>query len=85
MPNRMSTTIATVRAALPARPTPWTSEARATIAIVNVMARPSTIPSGRRRPPAALAERIAGSTGRTQGVTAVAPPATIATRMSRII
>ncbi len=72
-PNR--TTIASVRAAPPASPTPLTSWASATIAIVNVSARPSTIPAGRRRPPIALADSSAGSTGSTHGVIAVPAPA----------
>ena len=52
-----------------------TSCASATIAIVNVSARPSTIPSGRRRPPTALADSSAGTTGSTHGVIAVPAPA----------
>ncbi len=74
-PNAISTTIAIVRAAPLARPTPLTSWASATIAIVNVVARPSTIPSGRRRPPTALADSSAGRTGSTHGVIAVPAPA----------
>jgi hypothetical protein len=77
-PKPISTTSASTRTPLPARPTPCTNEASATTAIVNVSASPSTMPSGRRRPPAALADRSAGSTGSTQGVTAVAAPATSA-------
>src|SRR5579875_1040697 len=84
-PNAMRTTIATVRAALPPTPTPETIRASATIVTVNVAARPSTMPSGRRRPPSALADRIAGSTGRTHGVIAVPAPATNANAISRII
>ena len=82
-PKAIRTTIATVRVALVASPTPFTSCASATIAIVNVTASPSTIPSGRRRPPTALADSSAGSTGSTQGVIAVPAPATSATRISR--
>jgi len=67
--------MASVRAAPLARPTPLTSCARATMAIVNVTASPSTMPSGRRRPPRALAESSAGSTGSTHGVMAVPAPA----------
>ena len=74
-PNTSSTTIASVRAAPAASPTPLTSWASATMAIVNVIASPSTMPSGRRRPPAALAESSAGRTGSTQGVIAVPAPA----------
>ncbi len=48
-------------------------------------ARPSTRPSGRRRPPAALADRIAGSTGSTHGVIPVPAPATNANAMRTII
>ena len=66
-PNATSTIIASERAAPLARPTPVTSWPSATIAIVNVTARPSTIPIGRRRPPSALADSSAGTTGRTQG------------------
>ena len=74
-PNAISTTIAIVRAAPLARPTPLTSWASATIAIVNVVPSPSTIPSGRRRPPTALADSSAGRTGSTHGVIAVPAPA----------
>ena len=66
--------MASVRAAPLARPTPLTSWASATIAIVNVAARPSTIPTGRRRPPSALADSSAGTTGSTHGVIAVPAP-----------
>ena len=45
------------------------------MAMVKVIARPSTMPRGRRRPPAALADSSAGRTGSTQGVIAVAAPA----------
>jgi hypothetical protein len=41
-----------------------------------VIASPTTIPIGRRRPPVALADRSAGTTGSTQGVIAVPAPAT---------
>ena len=64
-----------MRAAPLASPTPLTSWASATIAIVNVSARPTTIPIGRRRPPSALADRSAGTTGNTHGVIAVPAPA----------
>ena len=74
-PNAISTTIASVLAAPLASPTPFTSWASATIAIVNELASPITIPSGRRRPPTALADSSAGSTGSTHGVIAVPAPA----------
>ena len=84
-PNTISTTIANVARAAGASPTPLTSCASATIAIVKVTASPSTIPSGRRRPPTALAASSAGSTGSTQGVIAVPAPAISANSSSRII
>jgi acyl-CoA thioesterase len=43
------------------------------------------IPAGLRRPPVALADRIAGSTGSTHGVIAVPAPAAKAKRTSRAI
>ena len=52
---------------------------------MNVTPRPSTIPSGRRRPPLPLADRIAGSTGSTHGVIAVPAPATNANTIRTII
>ena len=61
-----------------ATPTPSTTDARPAITIVNVSASPRTMPTGLRRPPTALAESRAGRTGRTQGVIAVAAPATTA-------
>src|SRR3954453_2485801 len=84
-PKPASTTSAITRTPLPATPTPFTSEASATTAIVNVRARPSTIPTGRRRPPTAPADSSAGSTGSTHGDTAVAAPATIAKSVSTSI
>jgi hypothetical protein len=48
------------------------------IVIANVVVSPSTIPSGRRVPPDPLADSIAGSTGSTQGETAVPAPTTTA-------
>ena len=84
-PNAISTTIASVRAAPLARPTPLTSCASATIEIVKVSARPATIPSGRRRPPTALADNSAGTTGSTHGVIAVPAPAISAKISSRSI
>ena len=77
--------IASVRAAPLASPTPLTSCASATIAIVNVTASPITIPSGRRRPPAALADSSAGRTGSTHGVIAVPAPAISANSISNSI
>ena len=55
------------------------------MAMVKVLARPMTIPSGRLRPPSALADSSAGSTGRTQGVIAVPAPAMSANSISRSI
>ena len=55
---------------------------RATVS-VKVTARPSTIPSGRRRPPVAPADSSAGRTGSTHGLTAVPAPATRAKISSR--
>jgi hypothetical protein len=49
---------------------------------VNDSASPITTPSGRRRPPVTPAESASGSTGSTQGDTAVAAPATNANTMS---
>src|SRR5918994_3755225 len=74
-PKPASTTIASVRAKPSARPTPSITEASATIVIVWVSTRPAITPSGRRRPPVALADRSAGSTGKTHGVRAVPAPA----------
>src|ERR1700722_13725100 len=76
MPKPISTTIASVRVAVAPSPTPLTIWANATIAIVKVTASPRTIPSGRRRPPTALADSTAGRTGSTHGVIAVPAPAT---------
>ena len=84
-PNAIRTMIASERAAPLARPTPWTSWARATIAIVNVSASPTTIPIGRRRPPIALADSKAGTTGSTHGVIAVPAPAMNANSISSSI
>src|ERR1700761_3125551 len=49
------------------------------------MTSPATTPSGRRRPPVAPAESAIGSTGTTQGDTAVAAPATNPKMISRSI
>jgi hypothetical protein len=84
-PKPHRTTIATVRVAPSARPIPSTTEASTEIAIVNVAARPSAIPSGRRRPPVPAAESSAGSTGSTQGETAVPAPATNANTSRSVI
>ena len=59
--------------------------ARAMIEIVNVSASPAMIPKGRRRPPTALADSSAGSTGSTHGVIAVPAPATSANTISTSI
>src|SRR4051812_32174222 len=83
MPNAASATIASVRTAESPSPTPSTTVARPTIVTVNVMARPVTIPSGRRRPPVAPALSSAGSTGNTQGLSAVPAPARKAKRTRR--
>ncbi len=77
--------MASVRAAPLASPTPLTSWASATIAIVKVSASPSTIPTGRRRPPSALADSSAGTTGSTHGVIAVPAPAISANSISSSI
>ncbi len=45
------------------------------MAKVNETASPTTIPSGRRRPPVAPAESAIGSTGSTHGESAVPAPA----------
>jgi hypothetical protein len=74
-----------VRTAPPGRPTPSTSDASATIAIVKVAVSPVITPSGLRRPPLPAEASTAGSTGRTQGDSAVPAPATKANRTSRTI
>src|SRR4051794_30910291 len=75
IPNPASATIARSRVAEDPSPTPSTTVASPTIVTVNVIASPSTMPSGRRRPPVAPALSSAGSTGRTQGLSAVPAPA----------
>ena len=65
------------------RPTPSTTVASPTIVTVKVTASPSTIPSGRRRPPVAPALSSAGSTGSTHGLSAVPAPARKAKTTSR--
>src|SRR3954470_13626685 len=79
-PNRPSATIAMSRVAESPSPTPSTTVASPTIVIVKVSDSPSTMPSGRRRPPVAPALSSAGSTGSTQGLSAVPAPATKAKR-----
>jgi hypothetical protein len=74
----ISTTIATSRSGSAPSPTLPTTVAMPTIVIAKVTVRPSTMPSGRRRPPDPLAASIAGSTGSTQGDTAVPAPTTSA-------
>ncbi len=66
-------------------PTPSTTLATPTIAIVKVIERPSTMPSGLRRPPTPPAESSAGSTGSTHGESAVPAPASSANPTSTII
>ena len=66
------------------RPTPSTTVASPTIVTVNVTASPSTIPSGRRRPPVAPALSSAGSTGSTHGLSAVPAPARKAKTTSKV-
>ncbi len=73
-----STTIATSRSGSLPRPTPSTTLATPTIVTVNVTDSPSTMPSGRRRPPTPPAESSAGSTGSTHGDRAVPAPASTA-------
>src|SRR4051812_13068781 len=84
-PAPARTTIARSRVASLPRPTRWTTSARPTIVTVNVVASPMTMPTGRRRPPVAPAASRAGRTGTTQGLTAVAAPATKAKRASSSI
>ena len=52
------------------------------MAKANDAASPVTTPSGRRRPPVTPADSATGSTGSTQGDSAVAAPATNAKAMS---
>ena len=77
--------MANVRVAPEASPTPSITVAMPTIATTNVTVSPRITPSGRRRPPVALAESRAGSTGSTQGVSAVPAPARTANATSRAI
>ena len=62
-------------------PTPPTTFAIPTIVTVNVTVSPSTTPSGRRRPPTPPEASSAGSTGSTQGDSAVPAPARMAKRI----
>ena len=66
-------------------PTPSITLANPATVIVNVVASPSTTPSGRRRPPVAPADSSAGSTGSTQGDSAVPAPAAMANSTSRVM
>ena len=84
-PKAIRITTATVRVTPLPRPTPFSICESATIETVKVSARPSTIPNGRRRPPTALADSSAGSTGRTHGVIAVPAPAIRANNISNNI
>ncbi len=56
-----------------------------TIVTVNVIDSPSTMPSGRRRPPTPPADSSAGSTGSTHGDSAVPAPARTAKPIRTII
>ena len=80
-PNASRTTIATSRSGSRRAPTPSTTLARPTIVTVNVIDSPSTMPSGRRRPPTPPADSSAGSTGSTHGDSAVPAPARMAKRI----
>src|SRR3954471_21953166 len=82
-PKPASARMARSRVADAPSPTPSTTVASPTIVTVNVAASPSTMPSGRRRPPVAPALSSAGSTGSTQGLSAVPAPARNAKRTSR--
>src|SRR4051812_30843092 len=84
-PNSASAAMAMSLVAESPSPTPSTTVARPTIVTVNVTASPSTMPSGRRRPPVAPALSSAGSTGSTQGLSAVPAPATNAKRTSSVM
>ena len=84
-PNASSTTIATSRSGSLPSPTPSTTLATPTIVTVKVIESPSTIPSGRRRPPTPPADRSAGSTGSTHGDSAVPAPARTAKPSRTII
>ena len=62
----------------PGRPSASSARVSSTAASANVAASPTATPSGRRRPPVAPAASATGSTGSTQGESAVAIPATSA-------
>ena len=72
---------ATSRSGSEPSPTPPTTFAIPTIVTVNVTISPSTIPSGRRRPPTPPEASSAGSTGSTHGDSAVPAPARMAKRI----
>ena len=74
-PITSSTATAKSRSGSEPSPTPPTTLAMPTIVIVNVTISPTTTPSGRRRPPTAVADSSAGSTGSTHGDSAVPAPA----------
>src|SRR5436190_2156533 len=77
-PKASSTAIATSRRGSDPSPTPSTTLATPTTVMVKVIERPSTMPSGRRRPPRPPADSSAGSTGSTHGDRAVPAPASSA-------
>src|SRR3954453_3394899 len=77
-PNTSSTTIANMRRKSSGSPKASITYTSATVANVNDTVSPVTIPSGRRRPPVAPADRTTGRTGSTHGETAVAAPASSA-------
>ncbi len=81
MPVASSTTTAMSRNGSEPSPTPPTTFAIPTIVTVNVIISPSTTPSGRRRPPTPPEASSAGSTGSTQGESAVPAPARMAKRI----
>lgn len=81
IPTSTRVTIAMYRFTLSGSPSAEMTYARTTTEIVNVATRPTTIPSGRRRPPDAPPASTIGRTGRTHGETAVAAPATKPKRM----
>ncbi|HST54998.1 MAG TPA: hypothetical protein VLJ42_03760 [Solirubrobacteraceae bacterium] len=84
-PNPIRVRIASVRSRLSGRPSAEITYTSATVANVNDSARPVTTPSGRRRPPVTPADNATGSTGSTQGDSAVAAPATNANAIRTIM
>ena len=76
MPKPSSTTIATLRSRSSGSPSAEIRYTSATVENVNEATSPATIPSGRLRPPEAPAANTTGSTGSTQGDSAVPAPAT---------